>query len=107
MSQFDDRKKAAESQFSHNKEVEFKASARRNKLLGICAAGLIGFEGDAIGAYAREVIEADFEEKGDDDVYRKIKRDLDAKGVNQSDNQIRRQMDELMAKAIEQVKAES
>ena len=68
MSQFDDREKAAENQFSHNKELEFKAGARRNKLLGQWAAGLMGLEGDAVDAYARQVIESDFEETGDDDV---------------------------------------
>ena len=106
MSQFDDREKAAENQFSHNEELEFKATARRNKLLGQWAAGLMGFEGEAVDAYARQVIESDFEETGDDDVYRKIKGDLDEKGVEQSEHQIRRQMDDLMVMALKQVKAE-
>ena len=106
MSQFDEREKAAESQFSHNKELEFKATARRNKLLGHWAAGLMGMEGEAVDAYARQVIESDFEETGDEDVYRKIKGDLDEKGVNQSEHQIRRQMEDLMATALEQVRAE-
>ena len=106
MSQFDDREKAAESQFSHNKELEFKATARRNKLLGQWAAGLMGFEGEAVDAYAREVIESDFEETGDEDVYRKVKGDLDTKGITQSEHQIRRQMEDLMATALEQVRAE-
>ena len=106
MSQFDEREKAAENKFSHNKELEFKATARRNKLLGHWAAGLKGFEGEAVDAYAREVIESDFEETGDDDVYRKVKGDLDTKGINQSEHQIRRQMEDLMNTALEQVKAE-
>tara|TARA_R110002096_G_scaffold416576_3_gene619670 strand:- start:109557 stop:109880 length:324 start_codon:yes stop_codon:yes gene_type:complete len=106
MSQFDEREKAAENKFSHNKELEFKATARRNKLLGHWAAGLMGFEGEAVDAYAREVIESDFEETGDDDVYRKVKGDLDTKGINQSEHQIRRQMEDLMNTALEQVKAE-
>ena len=106
MSQFDDRKKAAENKFSIDKELEFKATARRNKLLGQWAAGLMGFEGEAVDAYAREVIESDFEEAGDDDVYRKVKSDLDTKGVNQSEHQIRNQMEELLNTALEQVKAE-
>ena len=106
MSQFDEREKAAENKFSHDKELEFKATARRNKLLGQWAAGLMGFEGEAVDAYAREVIESDFEEAGDDDVYRKVKSDLDTKGVNQSEHQIRNQMEELLNTALEQVKAE-
>ena len=106
MSQFDDRKTAAESQFSHNKELEFKAGARRNKLLGQWAAGLMGLEGDAVDAYARQVIESDFEETGDDDVYRKVKADLDEKGVDQSEHQVRRQMEDLLVTAMEQIKSE-
>ncbi len=106
MSQFDDREKAAENKFSHDKELEFKATARRNKLLGQWAAGLMGFEGEAIASYAREVIESDFEETGDDDVFRKVKKDLDEAKANQSEHQIRRKMDELMATAMQQVKSE-
>ena len=106
MSQFDDRKKAAENKFSIDKELEFKATARRNKLLGQWAAGLMGFEGEAVDAYAREVIESDFEEAGDDDVYRKVKADLDTKGVDQSEHQVRKQMEDLMDTALEQVRAE-
>ncbi len=106
MSQFDDREKAAENQFSHNKESEFKASARRNKLLGIWAAEQMGITGEAVDAYARQVIDSDFEEVGNDDVYRKVKRDFDEKNVDKSERQIRRQMDELMAIAREQIKSE-
>lgn len=106
MAQFDDREKAAESQFSHNKELEFKATARRNKLLGLWAAGLMGLEGETAGAYARQVIESDFEEAGDEDVYRKVKGDLDEKGCDQSEHQVRRQMEDLMVEALSQVKAE-
>ena len=106
MSQFDEREKAAENKFSHDKELEFKATARRNKLLGQWAAGLMGFEGEAVDAYAREVIESDFEEAGDDDVYRKVKGDLDTKGISQSEHQIRNQMEELLSTALEQVRAE-
>jgi len=106
MSQFDDREKAAESQYSHNKEIEFKATARRNKLLGVWAAGLMGLEGEAVDAYARQVVESDFEEVGDDDVLRKVKGDLDEKGCDQSNHQVRKQMTDLMAEALKQVKAE-
>ena len=107
MSQFDDREKAAENKYSHDKELEFKATARRNKLLGIWAAGLMGLDGEAVDAYARTVIEADFEEAGDDDVYRKIKGDLDDANVEQSEHQIRKQMEELFATALDQVRSEA
>lgn len=106
MPQFDDREKAAENAFSHDKELKFKATARRNKLLGIWAAELMGLSGEAVDAYARQVIESDFEETGDDDVYRKVKGDLDEKGVEKSEHQIRRQMGDLMAVALEQLRSE-
>ncbi|MEE4236813.1 MAG: DUF1476 domain-containing protein [Anderseniella sp.] len=107
MSTFDKRQEGFERKFAHDEELRFKASARRNKLLGLWAAELMGIEGDdAALTYAREVIKADFEEAGDDDVFRKIRRDFDAKGVDQSDHQIRRQMDELMALAITQIEKE-
>ncbi len=106
MSQFDDREKASESQFSLNKELEFKATARRNKLLGLWAAGLMNLEGEAADAYARQVIESDFEETGDDDVYRKVKGDLDESGANQSEHQVRKQMEDLMKTALTQIKSE-
>lgn len=107
MSQFDDREKAAENKFSHDKEILFKATARRNKLLGIWAAGEMGLSDDAAAAYAREVIEADFEEAGDEDVYRKVKGDLDAKAGGVSEHRVRTKMDELMEEAIKQIKAQA
>ena len=105
MTTFDKRKDAFESKFAHDAELRFKAEARRNKLLGLWAAGLLGKTGAAAEAYARDVIASDFERAGDEDVFRKVRKDFDAKGVNQSDNQIRRTMDELMAKAIADIKA--
>ena len=84
---------------------EFKARARRNKLLGLWAAQKLGLAGDAAEAYAKEIVTVDFEEPGDDDVFAQIRADFDAKAVAQSDHQIRRTMDELMAKAVEDVKA--
>ena len=107
MSQFDDRKKAAENKFSHDKELEFKATARRNKLLGQWAAKLIGMEGEEIDAYAIQVIESDFEEAGDEDVYRKIAGDLETADVEQSEHQIRKQMEELLVTALDQVRSEA
>jgi len=98
-----DRKDAFENKFAHDAELRFKAEARRNKLLGLWAAELLGKTGDEADAYAKEVIAADFEEPGDQDVFRKVRADFDAAGVAQSDHQLRRTMDELMAKAVEEV----
>lgn len=105
MSGFDDRKKAQESKFAHDQELVFKATARRNKLLGLWAAAKMGLGEAEAADYAKEVVKADFEEAGDDDVFRKVKGDLDAKGVEVSEHQLRREMDDLMKTAIEQIKA--
>ncbi len=106
MSGLDDLGKTHENKFAHDSDLEFKANARRNKLLGEWAAGLMGLTGDAVQAYAKEVIVADLEEKGDEDVFRKIRQDLDSKNVEMSDHQIRREMEELLAKAREQIQSE-
>jgi hypothetical protein len=103
MPTFDDREKGFENKFAHDQQLEFKAAVRRNKLLGLWAAQLMGLTGDAADSYAKEVVKADFEEVGDEDVFRKIRKDFDAKGVTQSDHQIRRRMDELLAEARTQV----
>lgn len=105
MTTFDKREEGFEAKFAHDEEVMFKATARRNKLLGQWAAEKLGLAGAAADAYAKEVVKADLSEAGDEDVFRKIRADFDAKGVQQSDHQIRRTMDELLQKAIEQVKA--
>lgn len=107
MSEFDRRKKGFEDKFAHDEELRFKANARRNKLLGLWAAEKMGVTGPDAEAYAREVVLADFQEAGDQDVFRKIRADFDDKGVEQSDHQIRRTMDELMATAVEQIQTES
>lgn len=107
MTTFDKRKDAFESKFAHDAELQFKADARRNKLLGLWAAALMGKTGEAAEAYAKEVIASDFEHAGHEDVFRKIRADFDAAGVDQSDHQIRRTMDELMEKAIEQIRTET
>lgn len=104
MASMDDRKDAFEKKFAHDEELKFKATARRNKLLGLWAAEKLGKAGGEAEAYAKEVVAADFEEAGDEDVFRKIRGDFDAAGVEQSDHQIRRTMDELLGQAIEQVK---
>jgi hypothetical protein len=105
MTTFDKREEGFEKQFAHDEELRFKANARRNKLLGRWAAEKLGLSGPEAEAYAKEVVMSDFEESGEDDVFRKIRKDLDAKGVVQSDHQIRRTMDELMAQAVTQIKA--
>lgn len=104
MANMDDRKDAFENKFAHDEALKFKASARRNKLLGLWAADKLGKTGEAAEAYAKEVVASDFEEVGDEDVFRKIRSDFDAAGVAQSDHQIRRTMAELLDEAIAQVK---
>ncbi len=106
MTTFDKRKDAFESKYAHDEHLRFKAEARRNKLLGLWVAELLGKSGEAADAYARTVVEADFAEKGDEDVFRKVRDDLAAAGVDRSEHQIRRTMDELMATAIDQVRSE-
>ncbi len=106
MSELDKREAGFERKFAHDAEMRFKAEARRNKLLGLWAADLMGITGDEAHEYAKEVIKSDFEEAGDNDVFRKVRADFDAKNIDQSDHQLRRTMDELMAKAIEQLEKE-
>lgn len=104
MTTFDDREDKFEKKFAHDAELRFKAEARRNKLLGLWAAELLGKTGDDAQAYAKEVIKADFEEAGDEDVFRKVRKDFDAANVDQSDHQLRRTMDEMMSEAIRQIR---
>lgn len=96
MTTFDDREKAFEQKYAHDQEMQFRAEARRNKLLGLWAAELMGREGEEAEAYAREVIHADFEEAGHEDVVRKVARDL---GEKSSADAVRRKMDELLVVA--------
>lgn len=104
MSQFDDRKNAYESKFAHDAELRFKVEARRNRLLGLWAAERMGKDGDEAAAYAREVVRADFQEAGDEDVYRKVAGDL---GDRATEDEIRAKMRELMGQADQQIEAES
>ncbi len=106
MTTFDKRKDAYESKFAHDEALRFKAEARRNKLLGLWAAELMGKSGEEADAYSREVVRSDFQEPGDEDVFRKVRADFDAAGIEQSDHQIRRTMDDLMEEAIRQVESE-
>lgn len=105
MTTFDDREDKFEKKFAHDAELKFKAEARRNKLLGLWAAGLLGKTGADAEGYAKEVIKADFEEAGDEDVFRKIRKDFDDAGVDQSDHQIRRHMEEMMTEAVRQIQS--
>ncbi|GEO83197.1 MULTISPECIES: DUF1476 domain-containing protein [Alphaproteobacteria] len=104
MSGIGDREKAFENKFAHDQELRFKAEARRNKLLGLWAGGLLG-KAD-VDAYAKEVIAADFEEAGDEDVMRKLRADLAAGGVAVSDEEIRAKMQEFLAAAVEQIQGD-
>jgi hypothetical protein len=106
MAGFDDREKGFERKFAHDEELKFKATARRNRLLGLWAAEQMGMSGDDAQAYAREVIKADLTEPGEEDVFRKIRADFDAKGIDQSDHQIRRKMADLMGDAVTQIETQ-
>ncbi len=87
-------------------EFDFKVNARRNKLLGLWAADKMGLYGDAVVDYAKAVITSDFEEAGDEDVYRKVKGDFDAKKIDISEHQLRREMEDLLIEAREQMTVE-
>lgn len=103
MSTFDKREEGFENKFAHDAELRFKAEARRDKLVGLWAAELMGLSGDEAEAYAKSIVAEDLKEAGDDDVFRKLRADLDAKGVEQSDHQIRRTMDEMLARAVDEI----
>ncbi|MDQ0320471.1 hypothetical protein QO002_002609 [Pararhizobium capsulatum DSM 1112] len=101
MTNMQDREKAFEAKFALDEEGRFQAEARRNKLLGLWAAGLLGK--DDAQAYAREVVASDFEEVGHEGVVRKLRADFDAAGIAQTDDQIRLKMIELLSEAISQI----
>ena len=104
MTTFDKREEGFEKKFAHDEELRFKATARRNKQLGLWAAEKMGLKGPEADAYAKEVVLADFEEQGDHDVFRKVRKDLDAKGVQGvTDQEIRSTMDSLLMKAAEEL----
>lgn len=107
MSGFKTREESFEARFAHDETLKFKIVARRNKLLGLWAAGLLGLSEDAAASYAQEIVKADLAEPGDEDVFAKIRKDFDAKGVQQSDHQIRRVMSEMLEQAIPQVTKEA
>jgi len=104
MTTFDDRENAFEAKFAHDADMQFKAEARRNKLLGLWAADLMGLSGEAAAEYAKEVIKSDFEEAGHEDVYRKVSGDL---GTKVDEATIRTKMMELMVEAKSQLMSEN
>lgn len=98
---FDKREEGFEKKFAHDEELRFKAMARRNKLLGLWAAGLLGKTGAEADLYAKEIVMADFEQPGDHDVVHRVMKDLGPKGV--TEQQIRTRMTELLTQALEQI----
>ena len=104
MTTFDKREEGFEKKFAHDEELRFKASARRNKLLGLWAAAKLGLSGADADAYAKDIVMADLE-AGDHDIFKKIRADLDGKRVAVPDQDIRRAMDEMMVQAVAQIKA--
>lgn len=107
MSGFDDREKGFEAKFRLDQEAQFRVTARRNKLLGLWAAGHLGKTGADAEAYAKDVVAADFERAGDSDVIEKVVNDLKAKGVAVGEAEVRTQLDKLARTAREQIIAES
>ena len=107
MATFDHREKAFEKKFEHDQQLQFRTEMRRNKLIGLWAADLMDLTGAEAESYAKQVVEADFEEPGPEDVIRKIKADFAANGFEKSDRQIRRKLEECEEEAREQVMSEA
>jgi hypothetical protein len=103
MTQFDDRQRAFESKFAHDEEMKFRLVARRNRLLGEWAAAKMGLSEEETSSYAKDVIRADFEEAGDEDVIRKVLGDLTAAGVETNESEIRETLDHKTAEAKRQL----
>ena len=103
---FEKRERGFETKWAHDEELRFKVFARRNKLLGLWAAAEMGVSGPAADSYAKEVLASDFEKAGDEDVFEKVRRDFDAKGVTLSDHMLRRKMEELLETAKQQAQTE-
>ena len=106
MTTFNEREKAFEDKYKHDEELRFRVEARRNKLLGLWAAELMERGGAEAESYAKEVVAADFEEPGDADLVRKVLGDLTNAGIEMSEHRLRKQMDELIETAKEQVMAQ-
>ena len=106
MSTFDDRENAFENKYAHDAEMQFRAEARRNKLLGLWAAELLGKTGDDAANYAKEVVKADFEEPGYEDVVRKVMADIEVKSADIDEATVRKQMESLIETAKDQIFSE-
>ena len=106
MTGIDDRGEAFENKFAHDEALQFKAMARRNKLLGVWAAEKLGLSDDEAVEYAKSVVRSDFEEPGEEDVYRKLKGDFEEAGTDVSEAEIRAAMSDLMGQAQEQIQNE-
>ncbi len=106
MTTFNKREKAFEDKYKHDQDLQFKVEVRRNKLLGLWVAELLGLTGADADAYAKEVVKADFEEPGDADVIRKIQADIQRRNLDLSEHRLRKKMDELIAIAKEQIMGE-
>ncbi len=102
---FNDRERDFESRFAHDEELRFRVTARRNKLLGLWAAEKLGLSGQDAEAYAQDVVKADFQREGEEDVFEKIRKDFDAGKVEQSDHQIRRHMADFLIEAEQQIRS--
>jgi hypothetical protein len=107
MTTFNDREKSFEKKFAMDEELKFKAEARRNRLLGQWAAAKLGLSGAAVDEYIKAVRKADLAQKGDNDVFQKVKQDLSDKGVSVPDTELRKTMDEFLAEAARQIQAEA
>jgi hypothetical protein len=107
MTTFDEREKSFEKKFALDQELKFKAEARRNKLIGEWAAARLGLTGSAVEDYVKAVRKADLAEKGDEDLFRKLRRDFDEKKVSVADAEIRQKISEVLAEAVRQVEASS
>jgi hypothetical protein len=106
MTTFDDRKRQEESRFKHDQELAFKARNRGNKLFGLWIAGQLGLSGDAAESYAKEVVIADFDAPGDDDIFKKVRADLEAKSIAISDHLLMKRLQDYRQQAAEQIKSE-
>lgn len=106
MASFDDREKNFEQKYKHDKELDFKVNARRNKLLGLWAAGELGLAGADADAYAKAVVMSDFEKPGEEDVVEKVVADFKAKGIEMTAHRVRKHMADLLPEARKQVMSE-
>ena len=107
MTSFDERERTFEKKFALDEELKFRAAARRNRLLAQWAAAKLGLSGAAVDDYIKAVRKADLADKGGEDVFHKVKRDLDDKGVRVSDGELRKTMTDLLATAVRQIEAEA